>query len=107
LETELALRVLTSLGVHPSPDELREIVAERQDATVEAYRLLAETLGGGDKARDGSTPPPSPPSTPSAPGPGASGLVPVSRAYAQAPDHDEVAIRELLRRYALALESKQ
>jgi hypothetical protein len=106
LETELALRVLTALGVHPTAEELREIVADRQDATVEAYRLLAETLGGGDKSRN-ATPPATPPATPSTPGPGSSFLVLGSRAYAQAADKEEVAIRELLRKYALALESKQ
>jgi len=104
LETELALRVLTALGVHPSADELRAVVAERKDATVEAYRLLSETLGGGGKPRGGSAAPP--PTTPP-PGPDASWLAPGTRAYAQAPDKDDVAIRELLRRYALALESKQ
>jgi hypothetical protein len=103
LETELALRVLTALGVQPSSDALREIVAERRDATVEAYRLLSETLGGG-KARAGSSAPP--PSTPS-PGPGSRWLVPGARAWAQAPDHEEAAIRELLQRYAQALQSKQ
>jgi DnaJ-domain-containing protein 1 len=93
--------------VHPTAEELREIVADRQEATVEAYRLLAETLGGGDKSRTARRPPATPPATPSTPGPGSSWLVPGSRAYAQAPDREEVAIRELLRRYALALESKQ
>jgi len=107
LETELALRVLTALGVHPTADELREIVAERQDATVEAYRLLAETLGGGDKSRESGPAATTPPATLSTPGPGSSWLVPGSRAYAQTPDRDEAAIRDLLRRYALALESKQ
>src|SRR4029453_19680055 len=72
LETELALRVLTALGVHPSDDELRALVAERKDATVDAYRLLTETFGHGTPAR-----PAAPPST-TAPGngPGASWLVP-------------------------------
>jgi len=108
LETELALRVLTALGVHPTAEELREIVADRQDATVEAYRLLAETLGGGDKSRNAAPPATTPPAMPpSTPGPGSSFLVLGSRAYAQAADKEEVAIRELLRKYALALESKQ
>ena len=102
LQTELALRVLTALGVHPSAEQLRAIVAERQDATVEAYRLLSETLGGGAKPRPGSATPPA-----TTPGPGSSWMLPGARAWAQAPDHEEAAIRDLLRRYALALQSKQ
>src|SRR4030095_8900314 len=35
LETELALRVLTALGVHPTAEELRGIVADRQDAAAQ------------------------------------------------------------------------
>ena len=103
LETELALRVLTALGVHPSDDELRAIVAERRDATVEAYRLLTETLGGGAPPRP-AMPRSAPPSTP---GPGASWMALGTPAYAQAPDEDDVSIRELLRRYAQALESEK
>jgi hypothetical protein len=103
LETELALRVLTALGVRPSPDELRALVAERKDATVEAYRLLSETFGAAAPPQA----PPVPSPTTTAPGPGASWLGPGTLAYAEAADQDEVAIRDLLRRYALALESKQ
>jgi hypothetical protein len=103
LQTELALRVLTALGVRPSPDELRAIVEERADATVEAYRLLSDTLGGGAPARPAGPPVPAAP----APGPGSSWLPLGAPAYAQAPEHDEAAIHELLRRYAQALESKQ
>jgi hypothetical protein len=104
LETELALRVLTALGVRPSDDELRAIVAERRDATVEAYRLLTETLGG--RRSDGTTPP-SPPTTVPPPGPGASWSGFAGTAWAQAASEDDAAIRELLRRYAAALESKR
>ncbi|MGH7895661.1 MAG: CHAT domain-containing protein, partial [Candidatus Binatia bacterium] len=102
LETELALRALTALGVHPSADELRTIVAQRRDATVDAYRLLTETLG--EPAGPRPTPPPStlPPADT-----GSSWLDLTTPSYAQVPDQDEVAIRELLRRYAAALETKQ
>jgi hypothetical protein len=103
LETELALRVLTALEVRPSEAELRAIVEERKDDTVEAYRLLTETLGGGSKPR--AAPPPASSSS-TIPGPGASWLAAGRPAYAQVPDDDETAIRELLRRYGLALESK-
>jgi hypothetical protein len=103
LETELALRVLTALGVQPSPEELRALVAERKDATVEAYRLLSETLGAAPRPLT----PAAPSSSTTAPGPGASWLGPGTPAYAEAPDQEEVAIRDLLRRYALALESKE
>jgi hypothetical protein len=106
LQTELALRVLTALGVHPSPEELRAIVAERTDATVEAYRLLSETLGGSGKPRPGPEAPAVPAPGP-APGPGSSWLEFGTRAYAQTPEQDDASIRELLRRYAQALESKQ
>jgi hypothetical protein len=102
LQTELALRVLTALGVRPSPEELRAIVAERADATVEAYRLLSETLGGAAKPRSA----PAVPGVP-APGPGSSWMELGTRAYAQAPEQDDAGIRDLLRRYAEALESKQ
>ena len=104
LETELALRVLTALGVRPSPEELQAIVAERRDATVEAYRLLTETLGGGAKP---SAPAPPAATIPAPPGPGASWITLATPAYAQAPDRDDAGIRELLRRYAQALESKE
>jgi TolB-like protein/ketosteroid isomerase-like protein len=106
LQTELALRVLTALGVTPSEDDLRAIVAERRDATVEAYRLLSETLGGGKPRGGSAAPPATTPPTPG-PGPGSSWLVPGARAWAQAPEHEEAAIHDLLRRYALALQSKQ
>jgi ketosteroid isomerase-like protein len=102
LETELALRVLTALGVHPSDDELRALVAERKDATVDAYRLLNDTFGRGAPAR-----PASPPSTSvPPPGPGTSWLVPGRAAYAQAPDRDQVDIRALFDRYAAAIQAK-
>ncbi len=102
LETELALRVLTALGVRPSEDELRALVAERKDATVDAYRLLTETFGRGAPAR-----PATPPSTTTpGNGPGAWWLVPGRAAYAQAPDRDEVEIRALFDRYAAAIQAK-
>jgi ketosteroid isomerase-like protein len=102
LETELALRALTALGVQPSESELRAIVEERRDATVDAYRLLTETLGGGGKAAR----PPTPASTTLPPGPGTSWLEIGAPAFAQAPAPEESAIHELLRRYAAALEAK-
>ncbi len=102
LETELALRVLTALGVHPSAEELRAIVAGRRDSTVEAYRLLTETLGGAPRRSA-----PAPTTAPTVPGPGTSWLLLVTPAHAQAPDRDESEIHELLRRYAQALQSKQ
>jgi hypothetical protein len=102
LETELALRVLTALGVHPSDDELRALVAERKDATVDAYRLLTETFGHGAPPRPASPPSTSAPSN----GPGASWLVPGRAAYAQAPDRDEAEIRALFDRYAAAIQAK-
>lgn len=101
LETELALRVLTALGVHPTGEELRALVAERRDATVEAYRLLTETLGGGTKH---AAPPASGP--PTTPGPGSSWMTLGTPAYAQAPDREERAIHDLLRRYGEALQAK-
>jgi ketosteroid isomerase-like protein len=103
LETELALRVLTALGVHPTADELKAIVAERRDATVEAYRLLTETLGGGSKR---PAPPPAS-GAPTTPGPGSSWMTLGAPAYAEAPDREEAAIHDLLRRYAEALQAKQ
>jgi TolB-like protein len=103
LETELALRVLTALGVHPTADELKAIVAERRDATVEAYRLLTETLGGGSKR---PAPPPAS-GAPTTPGPGSSWMTLGAPAYAEAPDREESAIHDLLRRYAEALQAKE
>jgi hypothetical protein len=101
LETELALRALTALGVRPSQDELRSIVEERRDATVDAYRLMTETLGGG---KPGSSTPPS--STTLPPGPGTSWFELGVPAYAEAPAPEESKIHDLLRRYAQALQSK-
>src|SRR5262249_5472580 len=81
LETELALRVRTARGVRPSNDELRDIVAQRHDATVDAYRLLTETLGGPPPTRPPDPPPPGPPVHP-----GTSWLDLNATAWAQTPD---------------------
>ncbi len=102
LETELALRVLTALGIHPSDEELRALVAERKDATVDAYRLLTDTFGRGAPPKPASPPSTTAPTT----GPGAWWLVPGRAAYAQAPDRDEADIRALFERYAAAIQAK-
>jgi ketosteroid isomerase-like protein/TolB-like protein len=104
LQTQLALRALAPLGVRPSEEELRTLVAERRDATVEAYRLLSETLGGGARQLPPDVPPGPPPTSH---GPGTSWLDWDVPAYAQTPDSEERAIRALVDRYAAAIQSKQ
>jgi hypothetical protein len=76
-------------------------VADRGRETLDAYRLFTETLGD-------------PPSAPAAPAPapaprrseGHSRLTWPGTAWADEPDPEEEAIRELLARYGAALEAK-
>jgi hypothetical protein len=103
LQTDLAVRALKILGVEPTPAQVEAIVASRGNETLNAYRMLTETLGE-------PTPEP-PPSAPPKDGagehaPGTSWLRWGSVAWAVEPDREEDAIRQLLGRYGVALESK-
>src|SRR5439155_1456116 len=45
LQTQLAVAALCALGVEPTADQMQEIVASRGNETLDAYRLLRDTLG--------------------------------------------------------------
>ena len=102
LQIDLALRALERLGVRPTPDEMKAIAASRANETLDAYRMLTDTLGeptaGGEEE-----PPPS--SAPSGPAPGTGWLDWNATAYA-GQDDEEAAIHSLLTRYGAALEAK-
>jgi TolB-like protein/ketosteroid isomerase-like protein len=94
LEHELALRAVRLLGVLPTDQEVRAALADRGNDTLRVYRLFKDTLGEPQ------------PSTPAdgQPPPGSSGLPWTAVAYAA--DVDEIAIRDLLARYADALSTR-
>ena len=101
LQTELAVRALDALGVHPTEADLKAIVASRDSATLEAYRLLTDTLGEPPREAPSPTPP-----APMRPAPTSWWRGWDSSAWAEPADPDELAIRALLARYAKALETK-
>lgn len=103
LQLDLALRALARLGVKPTPDELKAITASRDNETLDAYRMLTDTLGEPTPPR-GNEPEP-PPAAPSGPAPGTGWLDWNATAYAQQEDQ-EALIRALLARYGAALEAK-
>lgn len=105
LQTDLAVRALKLLGIDPTPAQIEAIVASRGNETLNAYRMLTETLG--EPAAEA----PAPPAVPADQGggdraPGTSWLRLGSMAWALEPDREEDAIRQLLGRYGTALESK-
>lgn len=104
LQTDLAVRALRLLGVDPSPSEVASILASRGNETLNAYRMLTETLGEPTP----EAPPPAPPANDGGGdrAPGTSWLRVGSVAWALEPDREEDAIRRLLGRYGSALESK-
>src|SRR6185503_17202645 len=103
LQLELALRALARLGVKPTPEELKAIAASRDNETLDAYRMLTDTLGEPTPPR-GDEPAP-PPAAPSGPAPGTGWLDWDASAYAQQEDQEGL-IRALLARYGAALEAK-
>jgi CHAT domain-containing protein/ketosteroid isomerase-like protein len=109
LENELAERTLRALGVTPTPQQLKEIVASRGNETLDVYRLFTETLGEpppGDESRPAPrATEPAPTGPAPAPG-GTSWLFGQAMAWAADEDVDEGAIRALLNRYGAALESR-
>jgi ketosteroid isomerase-like protein/TolB-like protein len=102
LQTDLALRALERLGVKPSPDEMKAIAASRANETLDAYRMLTDTLG--EPTTGGEAEPPPPPA-PSGSAPGTGWLDWNATAYA-GQDDEEASIRSLLTRYGAALEAK-
>jgi ketosteroid isomerase-like protein len=102
LQIDLALRALERLGVRPSPDEMKAIAASRANETLDAYRMLTDTLG---EPTAGGEEEPRPPSAPSGPAPGTGWLDWNATAYA-GQDDEEASIHSLLTRYGAALEAK-
>ena len=114
LENELAVRALRALGVDPTPEQVKAIVASRGNETLDAYRMFTETFGGERRvarahasahacavglrraARSLALP---------ALGPGTSWL-PWQAWPGRTSDADDAAIRELLTRYGAALSSR-
>ena len=102
LQTQLAIAALRALGVEPTADQVQAIVASRGNETLDAYRLLKDTLGEPVKKREAPKPPP-----PVERAPGTSRFEWPALAYAGERDGDDAAIRALLSRYAAALEAKR
>jgi len=102
LQTQLAVAALRALGVEPTADQMQEIVASRGNETLDAYRLLRDTLGEPVKKREAPKPPP-----PAERAPGTSRFEWPALAYAGERDGDDAAIHALLRQYAAALEAKR
>ena len=102
LQNQLAVNVLRALNIALSPDERTMLFAKRTNDTLDSYRMLADTLGGGapKDAPAGKTPPPSAPPVDS----GRSWLSFASTAWAA--DPDEEAIRAVLAEWAAALQAK-
>jgi ketosteroid isomerase-like protein len=104
LQIDLALRALALLGVKPTPEQLKSLAAGRDNETLDAYRMLTDTLGEPTPPHAGEPEPP-PPASPSGPAPGTGWLDWNATAYAQQED-EEALIRSLLERYGAALEAK-
>jgi len=93
LGTQLALRAVRLLGVEPTGAQVAAILADRGNETLRAYQLFSETLGEA---------PPTPQATPER----TSWRAWTAVAWAQEDDPDDAAIRQLLTRYATALQTK-
>jgi len=102
LQTQLAVAALRALGVEPTADQMQEIVASRGNETLDAYRLLRDTLGEPVKKREAPKPP-----RPGERAPGTSWFEGRGLAYAGEREGDDAAIHALLRQYAAALEAKR
>jgi len=102
LQTQLAVAALRALGVEPTADQMQEIVASRGNETLDAYRLLRDTLGEPVKKREAPKPPP-----PVERAPGTSRFEWPALAYAGEREGDDAAIHALLRQYTAALEAKR
>src|SRR5438552_1735519 len=98
LQNQVAVKALKALGVNPSDDEVRTILANRTNETLESYKLLNETLGDAKKVEPKSAPLERPP--------GHSSLGWRAVAFAQEPSAEEKAIYGLLDQYRAALERK-
>ena len=101
LGTEFALRALRVLGVEPTADEMKAVLASRANETLDVYRMFKETLGEPAAGTSGH-----PERAPARRVPGTSWLEWQSSAHAQPVDAEETAIRALLGRYGTALEAK-
>jgi CHAT domain-containing protein/ketosteroid isomerase-like protein/TolB-like protein len=107
LENELAERTLRALGVTPTPQQLKEIVASRGNETLDVYRLFTETLGEPTAVEEPKPMPHAPEPTPPVPAPGdTSWLFGQAMAWAGEEDGDDAAIRQLLNRYGAALQAR-
>ena len=102
LQTQLAIAALRALGVEPTADQVQAIVASRGNETLDAYRLLKDTLGEPVKKREAPKPP-----RPGERAPGTSWFEGRGLAYAGEREGDDAAIHALLRQYAAALEAKR
>ena len=105
LQNQLAVNVLRALNIALSPDERTMLFAKRTNDTLDSYRMLADTLGGGapKDAPAGGTPPPAAPPVDS----GRSWLsFPFPRAAWADDAADEAAIRAVLTEWAAALQAK-
>jgi CHAT domain-containing protein len=98
LQNQIAVKTVRALGVAPSTDELDRILAYRTNETLDAYKLLAETLPS-------QPPESSAPRAPDALDRDSSWFNPAS-SWAADSGAEESAIRSLLQEYRSALEAK-
>ncbi len=96
LQNEVVVKALKALGIKPSEEELKTILANRTNETLETYKLLNETLGG----EEAEPKLPAPHERPPGPSSGRWRAV----AFAQEPSADEKAIHALIEQYRSALE---
>jgi adenylate cyclase len=102
LQNELAANVLRTLHIELSPQERASLFAQRTNDTLDAYRMLADTLGGVTK-KDAS---PSRAPDASRSKSGSSWLSWSATAWAAPADADEEAIRAVILEWAAALQAK-
>jgi CHAT domain-containing protein len=100
LQNQIAVKTVHALGVAPTTAQLDQILANRTNETLDAYRLLVETLPAQPAERKDA------PRSPGGADSDNSWLDLPSSAFAQEVGAEEAAIRRLLEDYRGALEAK-
>ena len=104
LQNQLADRLLQALRIALSADEKRQLFAKRTNDTLESYRMLADTFGGGTTAPPSSDGDGTPPMT--MPDIGETSWLTWPRAARADAGNAETAIRGVLEAYRIALQTK-
>src|SRR5262249_38799444 len=97
MQNEAAIEVMRALKLRVDQAELDKLLAKRRNDRLDDYKLLTESMGGGE-------------AEPSRPGPQSAAprpwLARLAPQVVEASEGDEVAIRALLERYRAALEAE-